>query len=58
LPIDTLPEPDYLSHMSTTIENAAKTQRRLLGPEAVLNGEQVLPGFQYPLADLFKEWEW
>jgi len=44
--------------MSTTIENAAKTQRRLLGPEAVLNGEQVLPGFQYPLADLFKEWEW
>ena len=34
------------------------TQRRLLGPGAMLDGEQLLPGFQYPVADLFKEWEW
>lgn len=34
------------------------TQRRLLGPGASLDGEQLLPGFQYPVADLFKEWEW
>ena len=36
----------------------APTQRRLLGPGAMLDGEQLLPGFQYPIADLFKEWEW
>ena len=34
------------------------TQRRLLGSGAMLDGEQLLPGFQYPIADLFKEWEW
>lgn len=34
------------------------TQRRLLGPGAMLDGEQILPGFQYPITDLFKEWEW
>ena len=33
-------------------------QRRLLGPDGVLDGEQVLPGFQYRVVDLFKEWEW
>ena len=34
------------------------TQRRLLGPGGSLDGEDLLPGFQYPVADLFKEWEW
>ena len=34
------------------------TQRRLLGPDGVLKGEEVLPDFQYPVADRFKEWEW
>lgn len=34
------------------------TQRRLLGSGAMLDGEQLLPGFQYAIADLFKEWEW
>lgn len=34
------------------------TQRRLLGPGGSLDGETLLPGFQYPVADLFKEWEW
>lgn len=34
------------------------TQRRLLGPGGSLDGEELLPGFQYPVADLFKEWEW
>lgn len=34
------------------------TQRRLLGPGGSLDGEEVLPGFQYAVADLFKDWEW
>ena len=34
-------------------------QRRLLGgPGAELDGEDLLPGFRYPLANLFKEWDW
>ena len=36
----------------------ALTQRRILGPGASLDGEGLLPGFQFPIADLFKEWEW
>jgi Uma2 family endonuclease len=34
------------------------TQRRLVGSGANLDGEELLPGFQYAIADLFKEWEW
>jgi Uma2 family endonuclease len=34
------------------------TKRRILGPGAVLDGEKLLPGFQFPIADLFKEWDW
>lgn len=34
------------------------TQRRLLGPGGLLEGEQLLPGFQFPSAELFKEWDW
>jgi Uma2 family endonuclease len=34
------------------------TQRRLLGVGADLDGEHLLPGFRYPIADLFKEWDW
>ncbi len=34
------------------------TQRRLVGPGRVLEGERLLPGFQFPIADLFKEWDW
>lgn len=34
------------------------TRRTLLGSGGVLDGEQLLPGFQYPIADLFKEWDW
>ncbi len=34
------------------------TQRKLLGPGADLDGAQLLPGFRYPIADLFKEWDW
>jgi Uma2 family endonuclease len=33
-------------------------KRRLVGPNGELNGENVVPGFRYKLADLFKEWEW
>jgi len=33
-------------------------QRKLLGAGADLDGEQLLPGFRYPIADLFKEWDW
>jgi Uma2 family endonuclease len=34
------------------------TRRSLIGPGGELNGEHLLPGFRYPIADLFKEWDW
>ncbi len=34
------------------------TNRKLLGTGADLEGEQLLPGFRFPIADLFKEWDW
>jgi Uma2 family endonuclease len=34
------------------------TERRLVGAGGSLDGEDLLPGFQHPVADLFKEWEW
>ena len=34
------------------------TQRRLVGSGAFLEGEHLLPGFQFPIADLFKDWDW
>lgn len=34
------------------------TQRQLIGSGGLLEGEDVLPGFKYPIADLFKEWDW
>jgi len=34
------------------------TDRRLIGSGGLLQGEHLLPGFQYPVADLFREWEW
>lgn len=33
-------------------------KRRLVGPNGELNGEEVVPGFRFNLAELFKEWEW
>jgi Uma2 family endonuclease len=33
-------------------------QRKILGSGAVLDGEQVVPGFRFPVADLFAEWDW
>jgi Uma2 family endonuclease len=33
-------------------------QRKRLDSGAFLDGERVLPGLQYPIADLFREWEW
>jgi Uma2 family endonuclease len=36
----------------------APTQRKLLGSGADLEGEHLLPGFRYPIADLFKERDW
>ena len=33
-------------------------QRKMLGSGALLDGESLLPGFQYPIADLFREWDW
>lgn len=36
----------------------SRTRRRLLGAGGLLDGEDLLPGFRYPVADLFKEWEW
>lgn len=34
------------------------TQRQIIGSDGVLLGEHLLPGFAYPVADLFKEWDW
>src|SRR5262249_35033347 len=34
------------------------TQRTLIGSGGFLEGAEVLPGFRYPIADLFKEWDW
>ncbi|MGA2176427.1 MAG: Uma2 family endonuclease [Verrucomicrobiota bacterium] len=34
------------------------TQRRVIGAGGFLEGEDLLPGFLYPVADLFKEWDW
>jgi Uma2 family endonuclease len=34
------------------------THRELIGPAAELDGEHLLPGFRYPISNLFKEWDW
>ena len=34
------------------------TNRKLIGGGGFLDGEELLPGFRYPIADLFKEWDW
>jgi len=36
----------------------ALEKRQLLGPGGFLDGEHLLPGFRYAIADLFKEWDW
>jgi Uma2 family endonuclease len=33
-------------------------ERRLAAIGSFLEGEDLLPGFRYPIADLFKEWDW
>ncbi len=32
--------------------------RKLIGHGGQIDGEALLPGFAYPIADLFKEWDW
>ena len=34
------------------------TERGLVSPEGELDGAHLLPGFRFPIADLFKEWDW
>jgi Uma2 family endonuclease len=34
------------------------TRRALVGSGGFLDGEHLLSGFRYPIADLFKEWDW
>jgi len=34
------------------------TRRQILGRGASLAGENLMPGFTFPIADLFKEWDW
>jgi Uma2 family endonuclease len=34
------------------------TERRIIGPGACLEGEHLLPGFQFPIADLFSAEDW
>ncbi len=36
----------------------APDKRQLRGPGGFLEGEHLLPGFRYAIADLFKEWDW
>jgi Uma2 family endonuclease len=36
----------------------ALDKRQLLGSGGFLDGEHLLPGFRYPIADLFKGWDW
>lgn len=34
------------------------SRRQLVGSGGCLEGEDLLPGFRYPIANLFKEWDW
>jgi Uma2 family endonuclease len=34
------------------------TERRMAVGGSFLEGEDLLPGFRYPIADLFKDWDW
>jgi Uma2 family endonuclease len=34
------------------------TERRIIGAGGILDGEDVLAGFRYPISNLFKEWDW
>jgi Uma2 family endonuclease len=34
------------------------TRRELVGSGGFLDGEQLLPGFRFPIAGLIKEWDW
>jgi len=34
------------------------TQRKLVGSGGFLEGEDLLPGFRYPIANLFADWDW
>lgn len=34
------------------------TERQWVGDDAFLQGEDILPGFHYAVADLFKPWDW
>jgi Uma2 family endonuclease len=36
----------------------SRTDRRILGPAGLLEGEDILPGFRLPVSDLFQDWEW
>ncbi len=36
----------------------SSTNRKLVGPEGVLDGEHLLPGFKFPIANLFTEPSW
>lgn len=34
------------------------TKRKWVGSGGFLEGEDMLPGFRYPIAELFSEWDW
>ncbi len=61
--LEALPEDGYLHEvvngeliMSTYCYSL--TRRKLIGPGGFLEGEQLLAGFRYPIAELFKDWDW
>jgi len=34
------------------------TDRKLIGSGGFLEGEDLLPGFRFPISELFEEWDW
>ncbi len=34
------------------------TDRRMVGPAGILDGEDLLPGLRLPVSELFRGWEW
>ena len=42
----------------TALRTFAHAHRKLIASGGDLDGEDLLPGFRFPIADLFKEWDW
>jgi hypothetical protein len=47
-----------ISPKSESVEVCRSLTERNPVRSGILDGEHLLPGFRYPIADLFKEWAW